>query len=121
MVKEIATQCFIEQRVVSGQLLQLRNKGYVVARANGRESFYELTEVLMRLCMEVKKYRGQWVELFVDFLRIWYRPAERQEKLAMLRGNGGLISDEHLEFALMSDADPVLLAVSREFRNCLSS
>jgi tetratricopeptide (TPR) repeat protein len=119
MVKEIATQCFIEQRVVSGQLLQLRNKGYVVARANGRESFYELTEVLMRLCMEVKKYRGQWVELFVDFLRIWYRPAERQEKLAMLRGKGGLISDEHLELALMSDADPVLVVVSREFQNCL--
>jgi tetratricopeptide (TPR) repeat protein len=119
MVKEIATQCFIEQRVVSGQLLQLRNKGYVVARANGRESFYELTEVLMRLCMEVKKYRGQWVELFVDFLRIWYRPAERKGKLEMLRGNGGLISDEHLEFALMSDADPVLLLVSRELQNCL--
>jgi tetratricopeptide (TPR) repeat protein len=119
MVKEIATQCFIEQRVVSGQLLQLRNKGYVVARANGRESFYELTEVLMRLCMEVKKYRGQWVKLFVDFLRIWYRPAERQKKLAMLRGNGGLVSDEHLELALMSDADPVLVVVSREFQNCL--
>jgi tetratricopeptide (TPR) repeat protein len=117
MVKEIATQCFIEQRVVSGQLLQLRNKGYVVARANGRESFYELTEVLMRLCMEVKKYRGKWVELFVDFLRIWYRPAERQGKLAMLRGNGGLISDEHLELALMSDADPVLVVVSRELQN----
>jgi tetratricopeptide (TPR) repeat protein len=119
MVKEIATQCFIEQRVVSGQLLQLRNKGYVVARANGRESFYELTEVLMRLCMEVKKYRGQWVELFVDFLRIWYRPAERQEKLAMLRGNGGLVSDEHLELALMSDDDPVLLVVIQEFQNYL--
>ncbi len=119
MVKEIATQCFIEQRVVSGQLLQLRNKGYVVARANGRESFYELTEVLMRLCMEVKKYRGQWVELFVDFLRIWYRPSERQGKLEMLRGNGGLISDEHLELALMSDVDPVLEVVSREFQNCL--
>jgi tetratricopeptide (TPR) repeat protein len=119
MVKEIATQCFIEQRVVSGQLRELRNKGYVVARANGRESFYELTEVLMRLCMEVKKYRGQWVELFVDFLRIWYRPAERQGKLAMLRGNGGLISDEHLELALGCDDDPVFVVVSRELQNCL--
>jgi tetratricopeptide (TPR) repeat protein/DNA-binding transcriptional ArsR family regulator len=120
MVKEIATQCFIEQRVVSGQLLQLRNKGYVVARANGRESFYELTEVLMRLCMEVKKYRGQWVELFVDFLRIWYRPSERKDRLKMLRGNGGLVSDEQLEFALTSDVDPVLLIVSREFQNYLA-
>ncbi len=123
MVKEIATQCFVEQRVVSGQLRELRNKGYVVARTdsqNKRDSLYELTEVLMRLCMEVKKYRGQWVELFVDFLRIWYRPAERQAKLAMLRGNGGVISDEHLELALMSDADPVLEVVSREFHNCLA-
>jgi tetratricopeptide (TPR) repeat protein len=120
MVKEIATQCFIEQRVVSGQLLQLRHKGYVVARANGRESFYELTEVLMRLCMEMKKYRGQWVELFADFLRIWYRPAERQEKLAMLRGNRGLVSDEHLELALASDIDPVFLIVSQEFQNSLA-
>jgi tetratricopeptide (TPR) repeat protein/DNA-binding transcriptional ArsR family regulator len=122
MVKEIATQCFIEQRVVSGQLRELRNKGYVVARTdsqNKRDSLYELTEVLMRLCMEVKKYRGQWVELFVDFLRIWYRPAERQGKLAMLRGNGGLVSDEHLEFALGCDDDPVLLVVSQDFQNSL--
>jgi tetratricopeptide (TPR) repeat protein len=120
MVKEIAIQCFIEQRVVSGQLLQLRNKGYVVARANGRESFYELAEVLMRLCMEVKKYRGQWVELFVDFLRIWYRPAERPETLAKSRGNGGLIADRHLELALASDIDPVFLIVSQEFHNSLA-
>jgi tetratricopeptide (TPR) repeat protein len=119
MVKEIATQCFIDQRVVSGQLRELRNKGYVVARANGRESFYELTEVLMRLCLEVKKYHGQWVELFVDFLRIWYRPAERKEKLAMLRGHGGLVSDEHLEFALESDADPVLLVICQDFQQSL--
>ncbi len=119
MVKEIAAQCFIEQRVVSGQLRELRNKGYVVARANGRESFYELTDVLMRLCMEVKKYRGQWVELVADFLRIWYRPAERQEKLAMLRGDGGSISDKYLELALMSEEDPVLLEVNREFQKCL--
>jgi tetratricopeptide (TPR) repeat protein len=119
MVKEIATQCFIEQRVVSGQLLQLRNKGYVVARANGRESFYELTEVLMRLCMEVKKYRGQWVELFVDFLRIWYRPAERQEKLAMFLENCKFISNEDLKFALESDEDPLLLRTVRHFQNCL--
>ncbi len=119
MVKEIATQCFIEQRVVSGQLLQLRNKGYVVARANGRESFYELTEVLMRLCMEVKKYRGQWVELFVDFLRIWYRPAERQGKLAIFLDNCRFVSNKDLKFALDSDEDPLLLKTVRDLLNCL--
>ncbi len=29
-------------------------------KTGGRESYYELTEVLMRLCLEVKKYRGEW-------------------------------------------------------------
>jgi tetratricopeptide (TPR) repeat protein len=123
MVKEIATQCFIEQRVVSGQLLQLRNKGYVVARTdsqNKRDSLYELTEVLMRLCMEVKKYRGQSVGLFVDFLRIWYRPSERPEQLEKLRENDGLIAEKHLELALASDIDPVFLIVSQEFQNSLA-
>src|SRR6266516_523273 len=26
----------------------------------------------MRLCLEVKKYRGEPIRLFVDFLRYWY-------------------------------------------------
>jgi DNA-binding transcriptional ArsR family regulator len=74
MVKDIGDACFIDQRAVASQLRELKKKGYVVSNEVGRESFYELREVLMRFCMEVKKFRGRWVELIVDFLKIWYRP-----------------------------------------------
>ncbi|NJM27638.1 MAG: winged helix-turn-helix transcriptional regulator, partial [Pseudanabaena sp. RU_4_16] len=58
MVKDIGDACFIDQRAVASQLRELKKKGYVVSSEVGRESFYELSEVLMRFCLEVKKFRG---------------------------------------------------------------
>jgi DNA polymerase III delta prime subunit len=71
-VKEIARGCFVTAQVCSSQLKQLRDKRYVRSTEVGRESYYELCEPLMRLCMEVKKQRGEPVSLFVEMLRIWY-------------------------------------------------
>ncbi|MCX7256098.1 MAG: AAA family ATPase [Polaromonas sp.] len=71
-VKQIAKSCFITQQTCSSQLKQLKQKRYVRAIEQGRESYYELCEPLMRLCMEVKKQRGEPVGLFVEMLRIWY-------------------------------------------------
>jgi tetratricopeptide (TPR) repeat protein len=83
-VKEIAQRCFITHQTASGQLKDLREKGYVTSEAIGRESFYELREVLMRFCLEVKKQRGETIQLFVDFLRLWYSKQELQERLERL-------------------------------------
>ena len=71
-VKQIAKACFITQQVCSSQLRQLRLKRYVRVIEQGRESYYELCEPLMRLCMDVKKQRGEPVSLLVEMLRIWY-------------------------------------------------
>ena len=71
-VKEIAKRCFTTHQTTSGQLKKLRKMRYVRATEIGRESYYELSEPLMRLCLEVKKQRGGPIRLFVDFLRIWY-------------------------------------------------
>jgi DNA-binding transcriptional ArsR family regulator len=71
-VKQIAKACFITQQTCSSQLKQLKQKRYVRSIEQGRESYYELCEPLMRLCMEVKKQRGEPVSLFVEMLRIWY-------------------------------------------------
>jgi DNA polymerase III delta prime subunit len=71
-VKQIAKSCFITQQTCSSQLKQLKQKRYVRAIEQGRESYYELCEPLMRLCMEVKKQHGEPVGLFVEMLRIWY-------------------------------------------------
>jgi tetratricopeptide (TPR) repeat protein len=83
-VKEIAQRCFMTHQTASGQLKDLREKGYVTSVAIGRESYYELREVLMRFCLEVKKQRGETIQLFVDFLRLWYSKQELQERLDRL-------------------------------------
>ena len=59
----------------------MREKGYVTGHAWGRESRYELSEPLMRLCVEVKENRRQPMRLIVDFLRIWYSRDQLQERL----------------------------------------
>jgi tetratricopeptide (TPR) repeat protein len=116
-VKDIGDTCFIDQRAVASQLRELKKKGYVVSNEVGRESFYELREVLMRFCMEVKKFRGRWVELIVDFLKVWYRPDQR---LGMLEkfGDSKLMARNDLEQAFLSEDDPVATVCMKEL--CLS-
>ena len=82
-VKQIAKRCFIEQRTVSSQLKDLRDKGYVKTEEIGRESWYELREPLMRFCLEVKKQRNQPIRLIVDFIRVWYTRKELQQRLGL--------------------------------------
>ncbi len=118
MVKEIGEQCFIDQRGVASQLRELKKKGYVVANEEGRESFYELSEVLMRFCLEVKKFRGRWMELVVDFLKVWYRPDQRQGMLEKF-GDSKLIARHDLERAFLSNDDLVGDICIREFARSL--
>ncbi|MEQ8970755.1 MAG: tetratricopeptide repeat protein [Coleofasciculus sp. C1-SOL-03] len=82
-VKEIAQRCFLTHQTTSSQLKDLREKGYVTSDAIGRESFYEMRETLMRFCLEVKKQRGEPIQLFVDFLRIWYTKEELLQRLGL--------------------------------------
>jgi tetratricopeptide (TPR) repeat protein len=119
MVKEIAADCFIDAGTAASQLRELRKLGYVEAEQNGRESFYELREVLMRLCLEVKKQRGQWVEIFVEFLKIWYPLSERKNQLELMRGTSQYLKDEHLESALLSDEDPCFIGSQRDLQRAL--
>jgi tetratricopeptide (TPR) repeat protein len=84
-VKEIAQQCFMTHQTTSGQLMDLRDKGYVKSTRIGRASYYELREPLMRLCVEVKKHRGEPIRLFLDFLRLWYSREDLQQRLELLQ------------------------------------
>jgi tetratricopeptide (TPR) repeat protein len=118
MVKDIAETCFIDQRAVASQLRELKKKGYVVSNEVGRESFYELREVLMRFCMEVKKFRGRWVELIVDFLKIWYRPDQRQGMLEKF-GDSKLMSHDDLQRIAFSNDDLVGEICGKEFMKAL--
>jgi tetratricopeptide (TPR) repeat protein len=120
IVKDIATWCFATPQTVASQLKDLKAKGYVVSSAVGKESYYELTEVLMRLCLEVKKYRGKEVESLVEMIRIWYRPEEIKAQFdrLMLLGN-----EEHAHYYKHALDDsrphPMLIACNRDFQKSL--
>lgn len=85
IVKDIAQRCFMSPQTASSQLKSLREMRYVQSIPSGRESYYELSEPLMRLCVEVKKNRGEPIRLFVDFLRLWYLPNELKQQLELLK------------------------------------
>lgn len=83
-VKEIAKRCFLSHQVASSQLGSLRDDGYVISSSIGRDSFYELREPLMRICLEAKKKRGQPIGWLVDFFRLWYSTSELEDQLLQL-------------------------------------
>ncbi|MEG4144703.1 tetratricopeptide repeat protein, partial [Microcoleus sp. Pol12B5] len=105
-VKEIAKRCFIEQRTVSSQLKDLRDKGYVTTEEIGRESWYELREPLMRFCLEVKKQRNEPIRLIVDFIRVWYTPQELQQRLGLRMADVDLAEKES-HFMYRQDLKPI--------------
>lgn len=98
-VKEIAGRSFLTHQTVSSQLQELREKGYATAHKVGRESFYELQEPLMRLCLEVKKQRGEPIKLFVDFLRLWCTREDLERRLSLLPPDA-MLTRWHLREAL---------------------
>jgi len=111
-VKDIAERCFITHQTASSQLQGLREMGYVRSIPVGRESYYELREPLMRLCIEVKRHRGEPLRLFIDFLRLWYSRTELQQRLSSLE-TGAVVEQEyvlHALHALENAEDPLMRA-----------
>ena len=89
-VKEIATDLFLSEQAAAAQLKGLKDKGYVTAESVGRESRYELTEPLMRLCVEVKDPQREPIRLIVEFLRIWYDRAGVEDRIQHLPADAEL-------------------------------
>jgi tetratricopeptide (TPR) repeat protein len=115
-VKKIAKRCFIEQRTVSSQLKDLRDKGYVKTEEIGRESWYELREPLMRFCLEVKKQRNEPIRLIVDFIRVWYTRKELQQRLGLRMADVDLAEKEsHFMYGQVLKPIPPDAVMEREY------
>ena len=123
-VKEIAQRCFMTHQTAASQLKDLREKGYVCSEQIGRESYHELREPLMRLCLEVKKQRGDPIRLIVDFLRCWYSPKELLNRLESLPAHASL-EREYILHALQSTEketeDPRIHACVEDFFQCVEN
>lgn len=118
-VKQIAKSCFITQQTCSNQLKLLKQKRYVRSIEQGRESYYELCEPLMRLCMEVKTQRGEPVSLLVEMLRIWYTEDQLKALLNDPAQNGSL-ETAYLKQALVlletQEMEPTVRAVLKDLK-----
>ncbi len=79
-VKSIAKNCFDNPNSISKQMINLERLKYVDANSSGRETFYELSEPLLRICNEIKENGGGPIKLFVDFLGNLYSVEEIKQK-----------------------------------------
>jgi tetratricopeptide (TPR) repeat protein len=107
MVKEIAEQCFISsERATSNALTKLKNNGYVVSEKHGREVYYEISEALMRLCLEMKSSRSSCLKLCVDFLKIWYPPEDLRKYFYLCIENDNIEHAKYYREAMSSQDSP---------------
>lgn len=100
-VKEIAEETFIAENICSKQLGNLKAKGYVRSERRGKESYYDMAEPLMRLCLEVKNQRGRPLKLVTRFLRAWFPEDQLQSSLKLIDGESR--GAEYCKAALRSD------------------
>ena len=79
-IKDIATPCLMSHQSTAKQIGELETSGLVSRMRFGRNTFCEISEPLMRICMEVKDNETRHFRLFVEFLRHWFttRKPERQ-------------------------------------------
>jgi predicted ArsR family transcriptional regulator len=119
-VKEIAGLCEINDKTAASQLFKLEQKGYVrrvhldpsLGTGDGRESYYELREPLMRLCLDVKDAHAKPIRLIVEFLRGWFD--ENDERIQRLMNDQGAIGQYlRAAFAGTPQQSPALDAVQR--------
>ena len=72
--KEIARRLLLTEQSIGKQVRNLVEIGYLTSQKKGRETYYELSEPLMRLTYELKDSR-----LLIEFLRTWYRLNENEQ------------------------------------------
>ena len=79
-IKDIATPCLMSQQTAAKQIGELETAGFVNRTRVGRNTYCELSEPLMRICIEVKDNKTQHFRLFVEFLRHWFTNRELERR-----------------------------------------
>ena len=79
-IKDISTPCLMSHQTAAKQIGELAAAGFVTRTRTGRNTFCELSEPLMRICIEVKDNKTQHFRLFVEFLRHWFTNSELEKR-----------------------------------------
>jgi len=128
IVKDIASRCLLSPQVAAKQLGELAKLNFVVSNKVGRESYYELSEPLMRICVDIKDNRTDHFKLFVEFLRYWFTGRELQIKLETLKyvdASTSHVDRLHLNAALQdfvrNPREPFLESLDAEILQCIKN
>ena len=101
-IKDISTPCLMSHQTAAKQIGELETAGFVSRIRSGRNTFCELSEPLMRICIEVKDNKTQHFRLFVEFLRHWFttRELERRHTAFQYDERTPLLDRVHVEEAI---------------------
>ena len=123
-VKDISTHCLMSQQTAAKQTGELAAAGFVSRNRSGRNTFCELSEPLMRICIEVKDNKTQHFRLFVEFLRHWFTSRELQERHAAFQHDVPLADldrvhvEEAVRCSLTDRKEPFIDALHVEAKRC---
>ena len=126
-IKDISTPCLMSHQTAAKQIGELETAGFVSRMRSGRNTFCELSEPLMRICIEVKDNKTQHFRLFVEFLRHWFtnRELERQRAALQHHDHAADLDRVHVEEAvrcsLADRHEPFVDALHVEAKRCLDA
>ena len=126
-VKDISTSCLMSQQTAAKQIGELATAGFVSRNRSGRNTFCELSEPLMRICIEVKDNKTQHFRLFVEFLRHWFtsRELERRRTAHSHDVSLAVLDRIHVEEAvrcsLADRQEPFMDSLHAEAQRCLDA
>ena len=84
-IKDISIPSLMSHQTTAKQVGELEAAGFVSRIRIGRNTFCELSEPLMRICIEVKDNNTHHFRLFVDFLRHWFSTSELERRHSAFR------------------------------------
>ena len=101
-IKDISTPCLMSHQTAAKQIGELEIAGFVSRMRSGRNTFCELSEPLMRICIEVKDNKTRHIRLFVEFLRHWFTTRELEQRHAAFQHDdrGAYLDRVHVEEAV---------------------
>ena len=107
-IKDVSTPCLMSQQTAAKQIGELRTAGFVSRTRIGRNTYCELSEPLMRICIEVKDNKTRHFRLFVEFLRHWFTNRELEQQHAAFlhddHGAGHVRGEALIELGRPADA-----------------
>ena len=123
-IKKISTPCLMSQQTAAKQIGELAAAGFVSRTRSGRNTFCELAEPLMRICIEVKDNRTRHFRLLVEFLRHWFTTRELERRQAAFQhddyptGVDRVHIEEAVRCSLADRHEPFVEALHDEAKRC---